>query len=123
MFANDGCPRAGLFLSISAAKCIKSLLHSAYFLQPGILHCYRENAPWDGKSPISIAAAIIYMVTQLPAAKSKPSTATIAMECGVAEGTLHSTYRDLYSERASLIPQWFAKADQLHCLHQPREKN
>ena len=84
--------------------------------------CCRHNAPWDGKSPISIAAAIIYMVTQLPRAETKPSTATIAIECGVAEGTLHSTYRDLYSEKAALVPEWFAKPEELKVLQQPREK-
>ncbi len=84
--------------------------------------CCRHNAPWDGKSPISIAAAIIYMVSQLPAATTKPTTATIALECGVAEGTLQSTYRDLYTEKAALIPQWFAKPEDLQGLQQPREK-
>ena len=84
--------------------------------------CCRHNSPWDGKSPNSIAAAIIYMVTQLPAATNKPSTTTIALECSIAEGTLQSTYRDLYTEKAVLIPKWFAKAEDLQHLQQPREK-
>ena len=86
-----------------------------------LLAC-RENSPWDGKSPISIAAAILYMVTQLPAATTKPNTTTIASECGVAEATLQSTYRDLYTERGSLIPSWFAKPADLVHLQQPRER-
>ncbi|KAL0051179.1 hypothetical protein WJX82_003144 [Trebouxia sp. C0006] len=80
----------------------------------------RHNSPWDGKSPNSIAAAIIYMVTQLPAATNKPSTTAIALECSVAEGTLQSTYRDLYTEKAALIPKWFAKAEEMQHLQQPR---
>ena len=84
--------------------------------------CCRHNSPWDGKSPNSIAAAIIYMVTQLPAATNKPSTTTIALECSIAEGTLQSTYRDLYTEKAALIPKWFAKTEDLQQLQQPREK-
>ncbi len=84
--------------------------------------CCRHNSPWDGKSPNSIAAAIIYMVTQLPAATNKPSTTTIALECSIAEGTLQSTYRDLYTERAVLIPKWFAKTEDLQHLQQPRER-
>ena len=84
--------------------------------------CCRPNSPWDGKSPNSIAAAIIYMVTQLPAATNKPSTATIALECSIAEGTLQSTYRDLYTEKAGLIPKWFARAEDLQLLQQPREQ-
>ncbi|KAL0033387.1 hypothetical protein WJX77_007185 [Trebouxia sp. C0004] len=82
----------------------------------------RHNSPWDGKSPNSIAAAIIYMVTQLPAATNKPSTTTIALECSIAEVTLQSTYRDLYTEKAVLIPKWFAKAEDLQHLQQPRER-
>lgn len=62
------------------------------------------------------------MVSQLPAATTKPSTVTIATECGVAEATLQSTYRDLYTERASLIPTWFAKPADLVHLQQPRER-
>lgn len=84
--------------------------------------CCRHNSPWDGKSPNSIAAAIIYMVTQLPAATNKPSTTTIALECSIAEGTLQSTYRDLYTEKAALIPKWFAKTEDLQQLQQPRER-
>jgi hypothetical protein len=62
------------------------------------------------------------MVTQLPAALNKPNTTTIALECSIAEGTLQSTYRDLYTEKAVLIPKWFAKAEDLQHLQQPRDK-
>lgn len=60
------------------------------------------------------------MVTQLPAAVNKPTTTTIAQECSVAEGTLQSTYRDLYSEKEALIPKSWATAEQLQLLQQPR---
>jgi hypothetical protein len=84
--------------------------------------CCRHNSPWDGKSPNSIAAAIIYMVTQLPAATNKPTATTIALGCSIAEATLQSTYRDLYTEKAVLIPNWFAKAEDLQHLQQPSEQ-
>jgi len=62
------------------------------------------------------------VVTQLPAATNKPSTTAIALECSVAEGTLQSTYRDLHTEKAALIPKWFAKAEDLQHLQRPREQ-
>lgn len=86
-------------------------------------HNCRQNSPWDGKSPISIAAAIIYMVTQLPQSTCRPTTLEIAQTCNVAEATLQSTYRDLYSAKAELVPTWFAKPEDLQALQQPRDRH
>ncbi len=41
--------------------------------------------PWDGKSPLSIAAALLLLVTSLPRATQHPSAAAIAAASGVAE--------------------------------------
>ena len=41
--------------------------------------------PWDGKSPISIAAAVLYLITSLPRATRHPTTLAIAEASGVAE--------------------------------------
>ncbi|KAK9830270.1 hypothetical protein WJX72_010697 [[Myrmecia] bisecta] len=59
--------------------------------------------PWQSKSPISIAAAIIYMVVSLPKASAQPNIINIATVAGVAEGTLRTTYRDLYPDAANLV--------------------
>ena len=41
--------------------------------------------PWDGKSPISIAAGVLYLITSLPRATRHPTTLAIAEASGVAE--------------------------------------
>ncbi len=39
-----------------------------------------ELKPWDGRSPLSIAAAIIYLVTRLPKVASRPVLPSDAIE-------------------------------------------
>ena len=41
--------------------------------------------PWDGKSPISIAAAVLYLITSLPRATQHPTSLAVAEASGVAE--------------------------------------
>jgi transcription initiation factor TFIIB len=76
---------------------------------------------WDGKSPLSIAAAIIYTITLLPQASKRVAPAEIGQVAGVAEGTVRNTYRDLYTEIASLVPAWFIdnRGNDLGQLPQP----
>lgn len=62
---------------------------------------------WDGKSPLSIAAAVIYTVCLLPQASKQVSPGDIAQAAGVAEGTVRNTYRDLFPDAATLVPAWF----------------
>ena len=69
-----------------------------------------------------MAGLAICKGTQLPAATNKPTATTIALGCSIAEATLQSTYRDLYTEKAVLIPNWFAKAEDLQHLQQPSEQ-
>eukprot|EP01113_Clastostelium_recurvatum_P013826 TRINITY_DN1742_c0_g1_i1.p1 TRINITY_DN1742_c0_g1~~TRINITY_DN1742_c0_g1_i1.p1 ORF type:complete len:385 (-),score=43.81 TRINITY_DN1742_c0_g1_i1:35-1042(-) len=55
-----------------------------------------------GKSPISVAAAGIYMVSQLSA--EKRTQKNIGDIAGVSEVTIRNAYKDLYPHRAQLLP-------------------
>lgn len=70
------------------------------------------------RSPISIAAAIIFMVTQL--AESKKPLRDISIATTVAEGTIKNAYRDLYPHAARIIPEWYAKERDLKNLSSPK---
>eukprot|EP00850_Spirogloea_muscicola_P007233 SM000036S13277 [mRNA] locus=s36:376827:379170:+ [translate_table: standard] len=73
------------------------------------------------KSPISIAAAAIYIVKQL--SDKRTNLKEISQVTGVAEVTIRSAYKDLHPHAAVLVPDWFAKPDQLSSLlPPPREK-
>ncbi|KAL2649232.1 hypothetical protein R1flu_017360 [Riccia fluitans] len=69
------------------------------------------------KSPISIAAAAIYMISQL--SDEKKPLKDISRVAGVAEVTIRNSYKDLYPHAAKLIPEWFAKEDDLKNLCAP----
>ncbi|KNA18802.1 hypothetical protein SOVF_067480 [Spinacia oleracea] len=69
------------------------------------------------RSPISIAAAIIYIITQLSGDK-KPLK-DISLATGVAEGTIRNSYKDLYPHISRIIPSWYAKEDDLKNLSNP----
>ena len=60
-----------------------------------------------GRSPLSVAAACIYMASYL---LGKPKTPKeISMVAGVSDGTIRTAYKYLYQERERLIePEWIA---------------
>ncbi|KAG9249883.1 transcription initiation protein [Emericellopsis atlantica] len=72
-----------------------------------------------GRSPLSIAAACIYMACHA-VGEPKPSSA-IADKCGVSDGTIKTTYKFLYNMRDQLIqPEWVsqgARVDRVPGIH------
>ncbi|KAH7554487.1 hypothetical protein ACOSP7_028120 [Xanthoceras sorbifolium] len=69
------------------------------------------------RSPKSVLAAIIYMITQLSDDKKSLRDVSIAAE--VAEGTIKKSYKDLYPHVSSLIPNWFANEEDIKKLCDP----
>lgn len=69
------------------------------------------------RSPISIAAAVIYMITQL--SEEKKPLKDISLATGVAEGTIRNSYKDLHPYASRLIPTSFAKEEDLKNLCSP----
>uniref|UniRef100_A0A6N2LH98 Cyclin-like domain-containing protein n=1 Tax=Salix viminalis TaxID=40686 RepID=A0A6N2LH98_SALVM len=59
------------------------------------------------RSPISIAAAVIYIITQL--SDDKKPLKDISVVTQVAEGTIKNAYKDLSPHLSQIIPSWFAK--------------
>lgn len=52
--------------------------------------------PWDGKSPISLAGVIVFVVAKLPKATQHPDLADVCAVCGVAEATIRALYKDMH---------------------------
>ncbi|KAL5724762.1 hypothetical protein ACHQM5_007982 [Ranunculus cassubicifolius] len=69
------------------------------------------------RSPISIAAAVIYMITQL--SDEKKPLKDIMLATGVAEGTIRNSYKDLYPYASRMIPTSFATEEDLRQLCSP----
>lgn len=60
-----------------------------------------------GRSPLSVAAACIYMASHLLGKGKSPKD--ISMVAGVSDGTIRTAYKFLYQERERLIePEWIA---------------
>ncbi|KAI1825453.1 cyclin-like protein [Xylaria intraflava] len=79
--------------------------------------CEKSSSVKDlaGRSPLSVAAACIYMISHLMG-ESKTSR-QIAAVAGVSDGTIKTAYRFLYQSRESLISQdWLAKGGRLDRL-------
>ncbi|XVE54873.1 hypothetical protein DITRI_Ditri03aG0117500 [Diplodiscus trichospermus] len=66
------------------------------------------------RNPISIAAAIIYIISQLSG--EKKSAKDVSVVTGAAEGTIRSCYKDLYPYLSRLIPAWFANQQEIKYL-------
>ncbi|KAK6941798.1 Zinc finger, TFIIB-type [Dillenia turbinata] len=69
------------------------------------------------RSPVSIAAAVIYMITQL--SDEKKLLRDVSIATGVAEGTIRNSYKDLHPYASRLIPTWYAKEEDLRNLCSP----
>ncbi|KAB5551769.1 hypothetical protein DKX38_009080 [Salix brachista] len=69
------------------------------------------------RSPISIAAAVIYIITQL--SDDKKPLRDISLATGVAEGTIRNSYKDLYPHVSKIIPAWYANKEDLKNLCSP----
>ncbi|GMY15722.1 transcription initiation factor IIB-2-like [Fagus crenata] len=69
------------------------------------------------RSPISVAAAVIYIITQL--SNEKRALKDISLATRVAEGTIKNSYKDLYPHLSRLIPSWFVKEGDLKNLCKP----
>eukprot|EP01018_Ginkgo_biloba_P032782 Gb_37417 [translate_table: standard] len=95
-----------LFIASPVCSLPQSLLSSNIFF----LLCTR-------RSPISIAAAAIYIISQL--SDDKKLLRDISRATGVAEGTIRNSYKDLYPHATKLIPDWFAKEEDLKNLCAP----
>ncbi|KAK6778942.1 hypothetical protein RDI58_025660 [Solanum bulbocastanum] len=69
---------------------------------------FKKSEEFDiRRSPISIAAAIIYMLTQLT--DSKKPLRDISIATTVAEGTIKNAYKYLYPHASKIIPQWYLR--------------
>nr|CAD1830502.1 unnamed protein product [Ananas comosus var. bracteatus] len=69
------------------------------------------------RTPVSIAAAVIYMITQL--SEEKRPLKDISVATGMAEGTIKNSYKDLYPYASRIIPATFAKEEDLKNLCSP----
>ena len=75
--------------------------------------------PWDSRSPLTVAAAILYAVCASPKASAHPPVAAIAEEGGVAEISIQAVYEELCPELGNPIPDWFATKQQIAALPVP----
>ncbi|PRQ21659.1 putative transcription factor TFIIB [Rosa chinensis] len=59
------------------------------------------------RSPVSIAAAVIYIITQLSDDSNKRPLKDIADVTGVAPATIKNSYKDLSPHVSEIIPNWY----------------
>ncbi|KAL5702107.1 hypothetical protein ACHQM5_027365 [Ranunculus cassubicifolius] len=67
------------------------------------------------RSPISLAAAVIYMLTQLSRDEKRPLQ-EIADATKVAVNTIKNSYKDVHPYASSLIPSYYAQENGLNIL-------
>lgn len=69
--------------------------------------------PWDGKSPLSLAAAILLITTRMPKATRMPDTAEIAEVAQVADVTVRTTAHMMLPFAKDFFPATYASPDQI----------
>jgi len=74
---------------------------------------------WDARSPLSLAAAVIFLVTRAPRASRAPSAAEVAAVAGVTEHTLKLAARDMHPDLVEIVPSWWATPAELAAVEAP----
>eukprot|EP01026_Neomeris_dumetosa_P033813 TRINITY_DN27067_c0_g1_i3.p1 TRINITY_DN27067_c0_g1~~TRINITY_DN27067_c0_g1_i3.p1 ORF type:complete len:154 (-),score=18.51 TRINITY_DN27067_c0_g1_i3:219-680(-) len=76
--------------------------------------------PWEGKAPLSLAAATIYVISMLSKTRGLNITIEkVAETTGVAQATIQATYNSFYSHLSQLVPSFYASQSQIGQLPPP----
>lgn len=79
------------------------LTHNLIYISQELAERAAQKGTLAGRSPISSAAACIYMISHL---MKQPKTAKeISTVAGVSDGTIKTAYKLLYNEREALVDQ------------------
>ncbi|KFK34972.1 hypothetical protein AALP_AA5G217600 [Arabis alpina] len=73
-----------------------------------------------GSSPLSVAAAVIYVIAEL--SDQKKTLKGIVEATGVTVNTIRKTYMHLYPHLSKIVPKWFAEAKDMEKLCIPRQR-
>lgn len=78
---------------------------------------------WDSRSPVSVAAAIIFIISQLAKdPKDRVHLQQISIVMQVGEATIKAAYRDLYPELSRLVPKYHASPEAILALPPPPQQ-
>jgi transcription initiation factor TFIIB len=69
----------------------------------------------DGKSPLTIAAAAIYLITML-FPKYRDAQKRIALVTGVSDATIKHSYREMHPHRHKIVPSSIAPEEMVESL-------
>ncbi|KAI3946604.1 hypothetical protein MKX01_014462 [Papaver californicum] len=69
------------------------------------------------RNPITVAASIIYLITQL--SDERKQIRQVSDATGVAQGTIKNSYKNIYPHAAQLVPAWYANEEDLKKLCSP----
>jgi transcription initiation factor TFIIB len=61
------------------------------------------HRPWHGKSPLTVAGTIIYILANLPGTSQVVTLEEISSVCGVAEQTINLLYKEMYPSLPELL--------------------
>ncbi|MCL7039702.1 hypothetical protein MKW94_010385 [Papaver nudicaule] len=78
----------------------------------------QKTAEFDiRRVPITVAASVIYMITQL--SDERKQIRDVSAATGVAQGTIQKSYKDIYPYASRLVPAWYANEEDLKKLCKP----
>lgn len=72
---------------------------------------------WDSRSPVSVAATIIYIISLLcKNPEDRVNIQDIVVVTQVAEATINGVYRDMYPDLIRLVPKFHANEEAIRAL-------
>ncbi|KAK9814054.1 hypothetical protein WJX73_010802 [Symbiochloris irregularis] len=71
-----------------------------------------ETKPWDSRTPMTVAGAILFIITRMPRTSARPSLEAIAATVNAAESTIRLVANEMIPHAAEYIPKSLASTEE-----------
>lgn len=77
------------------------------------MHCSpeREPKPWDSRTPMTVAGAILIIITRMPKTSAHPSIEAISAVVKAAESTIKAVASEMVPHAADYMPKSLASLE------------
>ncbi|KAK9786506.1 hypothetical protein WJX73_008092 [Symbiochloris irregularis] len=72
----------------------------------------RETKPWDSRTPMTVAGAILFIITRMPRTSARPSLEAIAATVNAAESTIRLVANEMIPHAAEYMPESLASTEE-----------
>ena len=79
-----------------------------------VVHCSPESElkPWDSRTPMTVAGAILFIITRMPKTSKSPTLEAIAATVGAAESSIKLVANKMIPHASEFMPKSLASVEE-----------